>query len=293
MDSTIKTREGEELGATSQEKALSFLYESVPGRVCLKLVNRRSAARLVGRYMNSRFSRKKIKKFIIKNDIDMSLYEEKRYSNYNQFFTRKLKPEHSKICMEGRALISPCDAKLRVYRINSDSVFFIKGSPYDVNELLKNKALAEEFRGGLCLVFRLTADNYHRYCYFDDGEKGENIFIRGVLHTVNPISLDKYNFYKQNCREYTVMNTKNFGKAVQVEIGAMLIGRIVNAHGPCRYRRGEEKGVFEFGGSTIALLLKKDAAVIDGDIMANSFEGIETVVHMGERIGEAPPPAAS
>ncbi len=287
MDSIIRNREGEEMISTRQEKTLSFLYESVPGRVCLKVVNRRSAAKLVGKYMNSRFSRGLIDRFIEKNGIDMSVYEERDYRCYNQFFTRKLKPEFKSVCMDADALVSPCDSKLRVYPINGDSVFFIKNSPYNVRELLKNDKLAKSFGGGLCLVYRLTVDDYHRYIYFDDGIKGENVFIRGVLHTVNPISLDKYNFYKQNCREYTVMDTEHFGRAVQIEVGAMLIGKIMNAHGACRYKRGEEKGMFEFGGSTIVVLLKKNAAVIDSDIMANSGEGIETMVHIGERIGTA------
>lgn len=285
MDSIIRNREGEEMVSTREERALSFLYESVTGRICLKVVNRRSAAKLVGKYMNSRLSKGLIDRFIEKNNINMSFYEDKEYKSYNQFFTRRLKPECTCICMEKEALVSPCDSKLKVYPINDDSIFFIKDSPYNVKELLKNEELAKEFNGGLCLIFRLTVDNYHRYIYFDDGTKGENVFIQGVLHTVNPIALDRYNFYKQNCREYTVMETRNFGKAVQVEVGAMFIGRIKNNHSACSFKRGEEKGMFEFGGSTVVLLLKKNAAVIDGDIMANSGEGIETIVRIGERIG--------
>ena len=287
MDSIIRNREGEEMISTRQERALSFLYESVTGRVCLKVVNRRSAAKLVGKYMNSRLSRGLIDRFIEKNGIDMSVYEDRDYKCYNQFFTRKLKPECKSVCMESDALVAPCDSKLRVYPINDKSIFFIKDSPYTVKELVKNEKLAKEFRGGLCLVYRLSVDDYHRYIYFDDGAKGANTYIPGVLHTVNPISLDKYNYYKQNCREYTVMDTEHFGRAVQIEVGAMLIGKIKNAHGACKYRRGEEKGMFEFGGSTVVVLLKKNAAVIDGDIMANSGEGIETIVHIGERIGTA------
>lgn len=290
MDSIIRNREGEEMISTREERALSFLYESVAGRICLKVVNRRYTAKLVGKYMNSRLSKGLIDRFIEKNNIDMSIYEDKEYKSYNQFFTRNLKPECKCICMEKDALVSPCDSKLRVYPINDDSIFFIKDAPYNVKELIKNEELSKEFNGGLCLIFRLTVDNYHRYIYFDDGTKGENIYIQGVLHTVNPIALDRYNFYKQNCREYTVMETANFGKAVQVEVGAMLIGRIKNNHGPCSFKRGDEKGMFEFGGSTIVLLLKKNAAVIDGDIMANSGEGIETVVRLGERIGSAKQP---
>ncbi len=285
MDSMVKRRENGELVPVPEEKALNFLYSSAPGRVCLKVLYRRTTAKIVGSYMNSRLSKGRIKKSIKNMNIDMSRYEDLKYKSYNQFFTRDLKPECRNICVDTDALIAPCDSKLTVYPIDDNSIFFIKGSPYNVAELLKNKELAEEFNGGYCLVFRLTVDNYHRYCYFDDGSKGDNTYIKGVLHTVNPISLGRYDFYKQNCREYTVMETRHFGKAVQVEVGAMLIGRIKNNDKACEYRRGDEKGMFEFGGSTIVVLLKKGAASIDADILENSSEGIETVVSIGERIG--------
>ena len=59
----------------------------------------------------------------------------------------------------------------------------------------------------------------------------------------------------------------------------------VSASQISRFERGEEKGMFEFGGSTVVLLLKKDAAVIDSDIMENSAAGAETRVRIGEVIG--------
>ena len=52
-----------------------------------------------------------------------------------------------------------------------------------------------------------------------------------------------------------------------------------------KFKKGEEKGYFEFGGSTIVVLVKKDVIVIDEDIYNNSLENIETNVKYGERIG--------
>jgi len=128
-------------------------------------------------------------------------------------------------------------------------------------------------------------DDYHRYCYFDNGTKGENVFIKGVLHTVHPIVVGEYNIYKRNCREYTVMETENFGRVIQVEVGAMMVGRIKNLHGAHSFSRGEEKGMFEFGGSTIVMLFKKDTIALDDDIIRNSANNVETIVKYGEKIG--------
>ena len=52
-----------------------------------------------------------------------------------------------------------------------------------------------------------------------------------------------------------------------------------------KFKKGEEKGYFEFGGSTIVVLVKKDIITIDEDIYSNSLENIETNVKYGERIG--------
>ena len=70
-----------------------------------------------------------------------------------------------------------------------------------------------------------------------------------------------------------------------MEVGAMLVGRIVNHEGEGFAERGKEKGYFEYGGSTIILLLKKGAAKINKEILDNSSAGIETPVKMGSVIG--------
>lgn len=286
MSNTSRDRSGKQVEkVVSGEKALGYLYNTKTGRTILKIITKRSVSKATGKILNSKVSRLGIKKFVKKNNINVEEYEDRKYLSYNDFFTRRLKPGKRMVCMAKSALICPCDGRLSVYEIKDDSVFFIKESVYTIADLLEDKALADEYVGGTCLIFRLSVDDYHRYCYFDWCRKSENKFINGVLHTVNPIVLDKYNVYKKNCREYTVMETENFGKAVQIEVGAMLVGKIKNLHGVGEFSRGTEKGMFEFGGSTIVLLLKKGVCEIDSDIILNSSENVETIVKMGERIG--------
>ena len=268
-------------------KALQFLYGTVLGRCFLKILCQPIISKIVGAFMNSRFSTRMIPRFIFKNSIDMRAFEPiSSYACYNEFFTRKIRPEARPISPIG--LISPCDAKLSVYPIEENATFQIKGSQYTIANLLGNQTeLAQEFIGGICLIFRLTVDDYHRYCYFDSGTKGENIFIPGILHTVQPIALEHYNIYKQNAREYTVLETEQFGRAIQVEVGAMMVGKIKNHHNTYTFQRGEEKGYFEFGGSTIVILLKKNTAILDAELWNNTRRGFETVVKYGEQIWKA------
>ena len=46
--------------------------------------------------------------------------------------------------------------------------------------------------------------------------------------------------------------------------------------------------MFLFGGSTIVLLLQKNRALIDNDIVRNTQNGFETIVKYGEKIGSKP-----
>ena len=270
---------------TQSPKSLDFLYNTLIGRLILKVLVTKFVSNLVALFMNSRFSKRKIKKFIDKNDINIYEYDDRKYVSYNDFFTRKVISSKRPINASKDVLISPCDSKLIAYKIEDDLTLNIKGSYYSIDTLI-DQNIMEEYKGGYALVFRLSTDNYHRYCYIDSGVKSDNYSIKGVLHTVQPISLSHYNFYKTNSREWTILNTTNFDKVIQVEIGALCIGKIKNNHKEYEFKKGEEKGYFEFGGSTIVLLIKKNVISLDEDIYNNSKENIETIVKYGQRIGK-------
>ncbi len=261
-----------------------FLYRNFIGRLILKLLIRPWVSKLGGFYMNRKCSKGMIKKFVKKNNIDLSQYDMTNIKCYNDFFTRKIIDGARNINIESDKLISPCDSKLQAFKINEESIFNIKDSYYKVEDLIQNKELAKEYINGYCLIFRLTVDDYHRYCYVDNGTKTKNTPIKGVLHTVNPIALERYNFYKTNSREYCILETENFGKIIQVEVGALMVGKISNHHQEYTFTKGEEKGMFLFGGSTIVLLVKENIK-IDEDILFNTSNNDETVVRYGEAIG--------
>lgn len=282
----IKKRTGEIIVTNEKQNALlKKLYGTAAGRCLLKVLTLPIVSKVAGTYMDSPLSKPLIEPFIRKNGIDTSDYIMRDFRSYNQFFTRRIKPEKRPIDRVPDHLISPCDAKLSVYRIDDRSVFRIKDSYYRVSDLLKNDFLARRLEGGYCFIFRLEVDDYHRYCYIDSGTKSDNTFIRGELHTVNPIAMKRYNIYKRNSREYTVLHTDNFGDVAQIEVGAMLVGRIRNRHGVHTFVRGEEKGKFEFGGSTVVLLFERDVVIPDSDLLKNTANGFETVVKLGEKIG--------
>lgn len=265
--------------------ALRFLYNTVPGRVLLKIMAGRGISVLCGRFMDSPVSCCLIPGFIKKNHINMDDYESAEFHSFNEFFYRQIRKEQRPFSSDPLDLTAPCDGLLSAYRISGDTVIPVKQSRYTIPELLGNDPAAYSYNDGICLVFRLCVDNYHRYCYLDDGIKGGNFFIPGELHTVRPIALAALPVFTRNCREYTVMETAHFGKVTQIEVGAMLVGKIVNNMGAGEFKKGEEKGRFEYGGSTVVLLLEKDRVKLPERLFDNTRRGIETRVKMGQKIG--------
>lgn len=267
--------------------ALNFLYHTIPGRVILKGLTRPGVSKLCGRFLDSDLSHFLIRPFAEKNEIRIADYEMDGVISFNDFFSRKIKAGFRPIDTDEKHLIAPCDGLLSVWKIRDDTIFPIKQSRYTVGSLLRNQKLAEHYRDGYCLVFRLCVNHYHRYCYVDSGKKSRNVFLPGILHTVRPVALAQYPVFTENSREYTLIRTPEFGLVVQMEVGAMLVGRIVNHEQEAYAVRGEEKGMFQYGGSTIIVLVGKDQVKMREDLLKKAQLGIETAVQMGETIGYA------
>ena len=266
---------------------LHFLYHTAPGRALLKVLTRPGISRLCGRFLDSGMSRFLIAPFVRHNAIQLSDYDLSDIHSFNDFFSRKIRKGKRCIDFDPRNLIAPCDGLLSVFKITDTTVFPIKQSHYTLQSLLRSKKLASRYRDGYCLVFRLCVDHYHRYCYIDSGKKSKNYRIPGILHTVRPVALRQTPVFCENSREFTLIRTPHFGTVVQMEVGAMLVGRIVNYKEADVVARGEEKGMFQYGGSTIIVLLPKDQAVLRSDLLTSSKHGKETTVRMGEVIGYA------
>lgn len=281
-----KDREGNIISEDeTQDKILKKLYETKTGRQALKLLVSPVVSKAGSVFLDSGLSTPLISPFIANSNISMEEYEDEDYESYNHFFTRRLKEGKRTFAKEEKLLCAPCDSRLSIYPIKADGTFTIKNTMYTMDRLVRSKALAQRYLGGTLCVFRLTVQDYHHYAYIDEGVKTKNYQIPGVLHTVNPLANDQYPIYTENAREFSILNSKNFGHVLMMEVGALLVGKIVNHHEKMRVHRGMEKGYFEFGGSTVILAFEKDKIVLEEDIVANDRDGFETVVKMGEVIG--------
>lgn len=264
--------------------AIRFLYGTLFGRLLAKgLLCRKWVSNLYALWQKSSLSRGKVKKFMEEYHITVEDCTEQEFSNFNAFFTRQRKTLEDLTAPAELPAIA--DSKLSALPIGRDSRFTVKGVEYTLPELLEDETLAKRYEGGMCLIFRLSPEDYHRYSFPDRGTAEDTCEIPGVLHTVNPFA-GSMGVYRRNSRHYTVLHTEHFGEMIQMEVGAMLVGKIRN-HGLRSFRKLEEKGYFEYGGSTVILLCRKGQVKIDRDILDYSAKGMETKVRLGERIGEA------
>lgn len=287
MTVTYITRDGTKIdGTTGQDHLLEVIYGHALTRMLLRPFLSPAVSDICGKFLSTRLSRRIVPSFVKKNHIDLGIYERQEFDSYNAFFTRKIKAEQRPINDQKNVLISPSDGKVTAYPITQKGRFWIKHTQYTAAQLLKDERLAERYMGGWIYVIRLTVDDYHRYCYVADGRKSRQRKIRGVLHTVNPVANDYYPIYKMNSREYCLLKTKELGTILLMEVGALMVGKISNhEEDSAQVKRGDEKGMFEFGGSTIVVMTEPGMAEPDKDIIYNTKAQAETLVKMGESIG--------
>lgn len=264
--------------------SVRFLYGTALGRGLLKTIQALHMDRLAVWFLRSGLSRPYIARFAKKNHIPISKEELKAFSTYRDFFLRErdVRP----VDTDPGHLISPCDGWLSAYGIQPDSSFAIKNSLYRVKDLLGDDALARNYQGGTCLIFRLCASDYHHYCYIDDGRQGPNHYIEGLLHSVQPIACEHFPIFTMNRRSWCLLDTAHFGPVIETEIGALVVGGIVNRpEGPMV--RGQEKGYFDLCGSTIVLLMEPGRIELLPELAALMGTEQEVRVEQGQWVATA------
>jgi len=270
---------------------LNFMYSNSIAKTFLpEIASRKFFSKLYGLGCDSKFSKKYIQTFVAKFNINMDEYEKSiyDYSSFNDFFYRKLSKYSRNICKDEKSFISPCDGKLlAIEKIDETSSFTVKGFKYTLNELFQNEDLSKNYSNGTCLIFRLCPTDYHRFHFVDSGTCSKSTFIKGKYYSVNPVALENISkVLSENKREYSILKSDNFDDVIYIEVGATFVGSIIQTYSSSsKINRGDEKGYFKFGGSTVIVMLKKNVLKLDDDICYQSNLGIETAVYMGEKIG--------
>lgn len=275
------------------ESWLRWTYASGLGRTALNLIVKRAlASRYYGWRMNMKYSAQKILPFIADYNLDVDEFAKKPYAfkNFNQFFYRALKPGARPIASDDRVAVLPADGRhLAFQNVDAAEGFYAKGQRFDLVSFLGDKALAAEFAGGSLLISRLCPVDYHRFHFPVSGQPGEPRLINGFLYSVSPIALrGNLAYLWENKRMVTLVDSPQFGQVAVCEIGATMVGTITQTFLPGRaVAKGDEKGLFMFGGSCVVTIFKRGKIKFDADLLEHSVQQREVYAKMGERLGVA------
>ncbi len=285
-------------GERRQEKILSggffaWLYNSPAGMRFRPLLMENPLLHcIIEKFACNSLSRHLVPAFAARTGIDLKEAEKPlyRYRSLNEFFTRRLKPAVRAIDTSSESFITPGDGKLLVFDGIGEKAFLpVKGLNVEISSLLNDRKTAEKYYGGSAMVLRLYLMDYHRLHFPCDGTPHEPVPIKGCYYSVSPVRGNNINFYARNKRALTVFASDAFGSLAFVDIGGFLIASIRHLFKPgIRVQKGDEKSLFQFGGSTLVVLFEKGRIRFDQDLIDNSRSGVETYVRYGEAIGKLP-----
>lgn len=280
-------------GRTEQEQvygegALRWMYETRPGRALGEgIFSRPFVSAAYGALQDTAWSARKIAPFVQQFGIPMEEYEEQRFGSFNDFFIRRFKPGMRRFTQVTGELGAFAEARyFAVERLDPAQRFPVKGIALSAGELLGDRTIASPFEHGPAFIARLCPVDYHRFHFPDSGHIAEQAHQPGPLHSVNPLALQfKPDILITNERRISILDTDHFGRIAYVEVGATMVGKIVHTHpATAPFARGDEKGYFLFGGSTVVVLGEAGAWRPDDDLLEQSRQGRETLVRLGERI---------
>jgi phosphatidylserine decarboxylase len=265
---------------------LNWLYNNPVGELSLEaFVKRKALSDWYGNKMDSPESADKIASFVDTYNIDLSIAQKQKFDSFNDFFYRKLKLGSRPFNTDSNVIISPADGKIFAYENITNQDFIVKGYRFNLSEYLQDTSLYNIYKNGSLVIVRLCPTDYHRFHFPLSGTIISHRKIKGDLYSVSPIALrKKIELICMNKREYTLMENYLVGKFIYSEVGATMVGSIIQTYEDNQVKKGEEKGYFKFGGSTVILFFKKGSIKIDQDLLINTQKGMETEVLMGNRI---------
>lgn len=251
----------------------------------------------MGAFESSSLSTAKIKKFIAQYQIQIEDFEAAEYSSFNDFFIRKFKPGLRPFADSKTIFAAGAEARYLAFQnLKPSQRFSVKGFEVDLKELLRDEDLAEKFGGGTFIVARLCPVDYHRFHFPLSGSLVRHYRVPGHLHSVNPVAFELApRVFLENERQVAILENPEFGTVAMIEVGALGVGKIIESayssrrELPIKFDKGQEKGYFLFGGSTVIWLLEKNKIALSRDLEENSLKGLETWIPLGEPLGEVVP----
>lgn len=245
---------------------------------------------LYGKLQQCPSSKRKVLPFIKKFNVDITEFATPpdTFESFNDFFIRHLKREARPIAQGNTTAIIPADGRYLFYEnISQADGFIVKGKKFSLAKLLQNEKLAQEYAEGSMAIARLCPTDYHRFHFPIDCIPGKSELLNGYLYSVNPAATKRnVEIFTENKRTLCILNTPLFGKVLFLEVGATCVGAIHETYTPgTPYLKGDEKGYFSFGGSSLIIIFPPNTIRFDRDLLAASANHTEILCLMGQHMG--------
>ena len=278
------------------DSAIKFIYDNSFGQMLAPIIASKPISQLYGCYQDWSISNNKVPPFVEKFNIDLSIYKagsvaaqkkENSYKSFNEFFIREFEANQRHFVDDENKMPAFCEARYFGHsEIDNEVKIPVKGKLLNAKDLLGGSRWAQAFEGGPLLIARLCPVDYHRYHYPLAGETLDSFQIKGKYHSVNPLALSsKPDIFIINERRASILETERFGKLAYIEVGAAMVGKIIQTHDEATtHSKGDQKGYFLFGGSTVILLGEKGKWSPSKDILSNTKDGVETYLHLGDEV---------
>ena len=277
---------------------VKFAYGNPIGRILGPVIASKMLSQLYGKSQDSLKSGQKVAPFLKNFNIPIDQYKkgsfkdnpiETSYRSFNEFFIRQFQEGERTFTEKDDEMGAFAEARYFGHASMTDDLNVpVKGSMLRAVDLIGDPELAKDFIGGPLMIARLCPVDYHRYHYPDDGKTLKAFSVPGDLHSVNPLALKyRQDIFIKNERRVAILETEHFGKLAYIEVGATCVGKIVQSFDESQpFNKGDEKGYFLFGGSTVVLCGQKGKWAPSEDILTNTKAGIETYIQLGDVVAQ-------
>lgn len=202
------------------------------------------------------------------------------------------------------------DSRVVVYpSVSQAQALWIKGKNFTIGYLILDQEQAKVWTDGSVASFRLSPQDYHRYHSPVAGKVKWFKQISGDYYQVDHVCLSSdVDILTRNARCCIVLQTKEFGMVLFVAIGATEVGTVeyvylreswpfplpkrtqdrrgIRKEG-ADVKKGDEIGLFKFGGSCIIVAFEKGRIRVDEDLLSVSQQRIMVDVEVGMSLGTA------
>ena len=193
------------------------------------------------------------------------------FTSWDDFFTRQFRPGQRPVGSpdDPSVIVSACESA--PYRIATDlkrvDRFWLKGQPYSLRHIFADDPVNEEFVGGTLYQAFLSALSYHRWHMPVDGTIRSVRNIDGTYYAENPVmgfdpaGPNESQGYITELAARAIVTIEaddpRIGLMAFVGVGMAEVSTCeVTAEVGQHLRKGEELGMFHFGGSTHCLIFR-------------------------------------